>query len=154
MDKEVNTQPQYPMKWHNFLIYFLLWLSGIVNILNGYRAITGMEYEGKADSVYALFPGLKPIDIAFGIAIICFGILIIVTRFKLAGFKANGPKFLSLVYFVGSAVSIIYVIAVISTTPLTMADFGSQIISQLVINVILLTANYVYYNKRAALFVN
>ena len=36
MEKQVNTLPGRPMKWHKFLIYFLLWFSAIANLASGF----------------------------------------------------------------------------------------------------------------------
>ncbi len=144
-----------PMKWHKFLIYFLLWLSGVGNIITGFRSITGSQYGAQAQRVYSYFTGLKTIDVIFGLFAICLGIFIIVTRFKLAGFKAAGPKYLTLMYVLGASVSIFYIIAVISTTSLTLSDIGGlQIIIQIVMPIIIITINKSYYDKRADLFVN
>ena len=154
MEKQVNTQPERPMKWHKFLIYFLLWFSAIANIVSGFQAISGSQYGASANRVYSNFPGLKTIDIIFGLFVLFIAVFTIVTRFKLAGFKADGPKYLILVYIMSAAVSIVYILAVIANTPLTMGDFGSQLIGQIIGPVIMVAINRTYYNNRADLFVN
>ena len=65
--------PKKPMKWHNFLIYFALWLAALVMIFNAYRFFTG-KIEGSAADVryiYSLWPELKGIHTVMGI--LCTG---------------------------------------------------------------------------------
>ena len=56
-------------------MYFLLWFSGVVNIINGISVLAGWQYsrefgDGAAKFVYAVLPALKPIDVIYGILII------------------------------------------------------------------------------------
>ena len=153
MENNVDTQPDLPMKWHNFLIYFALWAGGILNGISGFRAISGTQYGADAGRVYSYYPGLKTIDVIFGAFVIFIAIFTIVTRFKLAGFRKDGPTCLFLVYILNAVGSVFYILAVVSTTSLSLDTFGAQLVGQIVGSIILVCANKVYYNNRAYMFV-
>lgn len=70
-----ETTCEYGMKWHKFLIYFSLWLSGFLNIVIG-----GM----------CLLDGMP----LYGLVVLCAGAYQICVRFMLAGFKRNAYKHL------------------------------------------------------------
>ena len=153
MEKQVNPQPLYPMKWHKFLIYFALWAGAVLNIAYGYRVIEGTPYTGRRPSIFA-YPLPKPINIIVAILSICYGIFIIVTRFKLAHFKAAGPKYLTLVYAMGIVMFLGHIFAIIATTSLTIFNFGIQPITSSAVSIVIIILNRAYYNRRAELFVN
>lgn len=142
------------MKWFKFLIYFALWAGAVLNILSGISLLTGAQYDGAASLVYAIYKDLKTIDMLSGLLCIAIGVLGIVTRFSLAGFKKNGPKLVLALYGAGVVVNIFYMIGVSSVLPELLVkelDFTS-FISGTVTSVIMIVANYVYFNKRKNLF--
>ncbi len=155
-----NPQPAAPalsMSWHKFLIFFALWASCILNIISGITALTGVQYEiadsrVTAEMVYTVFPSLKTWDVIYGILLIALGALALVTRFQLAGFKARGPKLLYATYIANTAAAIIYVIAVSGIVGENMADSG--IIANIIVSIVMVGVNAVYYGKRKAMFVN
>ncbi|MDD6049959.1 MAG: hypothetical protein PUC00_01605 [Clostridiales bacterium] len=156
-DKQNSVTPTQstPMKWHKFLIYFGLWLGGILTALTGVGLVTGSAYEttgSTADQVYRVFPSLQPVDVVMGIFAILLGALMIVARFDLARFKHNGPKRLYIVYGANAAFVLVYPLLVSAMTTLSfmeLLDIGSLIGSILGIVI-----NKVYYDKRMHLFVN
>ena len=147
-----TSSPAYemPMKWHKFLIYFLLWLGGIANIGSGLMQLTGSQYGADADMVYRFFSGLQAIDVLFGIVTIALGGMQIFTRFKLANFDAVGPKMLVAVNVIAAAANLLYPVIASAVTGIDLSGqigFGS-IVGSLVMAVL----NWNYYKNRAHLF--
>ena len=145
------------MKWHKFLVYFSLWAGAVFTFISGIQYMTGAQYEGKKDLVYQVIPGMKAPDILYGLFCIAAGILAIVTAVSLLKYKAVGPKLLTLTYVVGTAGSLIYVIAAASVLSKYNADLSSIYTSastSLVVSIVMIIVNSIYYKKRAHLFVN
>ena len=90
--------PQFGMKWHKWLIYFLLWAWALYRIGVGILDVTGSYWESfenvSSEVVYALYPSLQGADILYGLCCIVVGCLMIRTRFDLAKFRARGPRWL------------------------------------------------------------
>lgn len=126
----VTEKPEYSMKWHNFLIWFSLFFSAIVNIVDG---IGCMRYAGIVDS--AVF---------FGISEIMLGAFLIFVRFRLSGFKKNAVN----CFTAAQAANI--VLSVLCMIVLDMGFDVSSIAGS--IAMIVITRNY--YGKRSELFVN
>ncbi len=148
----------YSMKWHKFLIYFALWLSAVLNIVSAFGYFTGSAYNASgasASRVYSTFPGLKGVDIFMGICLLAIGVMALVTRFALAGYKQNGPKMLLILYGINLVVPVLYLILASTTTGLSIAQLtGTSTWTSLITSLVMIFANKVYYDKRAALFVN
>ena len=144
-----------PMKWHKFLIYFALWLSGIGNALTGLGLVTGGAYGStgvSAQQVYTVFPNLKPVDIILGLAAIVLGVMLIVVRFDLAKFKQNAPKKLLILYGVSAVFALVYPLLGSAVTTLSFMELWNP--GTLVGGILGIVINKVYYDKRAHLFVN
>lgn len=152
-----NTAPQpsggyaMPMKWHKFLIYFSLWAGAVLNVGTAIGYLTGSIYTDP-ETVYHTYAGLKTVDLLMSIVILAFAVLLIVTRFALAGFKVNAPKLLLIVYAVYAAVLLLYPLILVGVTGLSYTDLWEPV--QLISNTVMIFANKVYYDKRASLFVN
>lgn len=152
-------QPQHPMKWYKFLIYFSLFASAVLNTISGIVALTGNQYtvNGKnvSELIYGIFDGLQVFDMVFGAACLALAVLAVYTRFRLSGFYANGPKMLNAVYIVAAILNLAYVIGVSvivdGYNDITF-DYSSQI-AQLAISIAMVCANTTYFNKRKELFV-
>ena len=145
----------YPMKWHKFLIYFALWASGILNIIQSFQYFTGSVYQGNEDAVYRIYPGMKSLDLVMGVMLIVIGVLALVTRFALAGYKEKGPKLLIVLYGMNLVVPIVYLLIASSITGISMSELaGSSVWGSMIGSIIMIIANRIYYNKRSSLFVN
>lgn len=145
------------MKWHKFLVYFSLWAGAIYNFVNGIKFMTGAQYEGKKDLVYAVIPNLKAPDIFFGFICVVVGIMAAVTAVSLLKYKASGPKLLTTTYIVGVAGSLIYVImasSVLSKYNVDLSSVYSSASVNIIVSVAMIIVNSIYYKKRAHLFVN
>ena len=148
-------QPQLPMKWHKFLIYFSLWAGALLSLVNAANYFTGAIYEGNAAYVYSYFGGLSMLDKAVAFAEIGLCAFTIITRFALAGFKQGAPGKLITLYILNLAVSLLYVLL---SSMLTGIPFGemldSSTISSFAVSIALLFYNKSYYEARTELFVN
>lgn len=164
-----NNQPNYgynpmvnqmPMKWFKFLIYFLLWASGVVNLVNGFQMITGAHYDGGAKLVYAYFDGLKAIDLILGILSILLAGIAIYTRFRLAGFHANGPKMIITLYTLSIIMNVVYCVAVMAIAGDALNAVGgadsiiSSTVGSVAVSIAMVFANKTYFQKRANMFTN
>ncbi len=163
-DNQTDAAPQpsgsydMPMKWHKFLINFSLWAGAVMNVGSAIMTLTGAHYGVSSDEVamiYRFYDGLKIVDVLMGLACLAVAALLIVTRFSLAGFKANGPKLLMISYAAGAAVSLLYLLIAAAVTKLPFTDLvDSSSISSIITSVAMIFVNKAYYDKRASLFVN
>lgn len=150
--------PALPMRWFKFLIYFALFASALLNLVNGIKSITGAQYGDEKELVYAFFESLKAIDVIMGILCIGLAAFTVYVRFRLAAYKADGPKLLIIMYIAVLAIDILYLIAVafaISKSGVGIGDLLSgSVIGTLIGSVVMLIVNKIYFDKRKALFVN
>ena len=142
-----------PMKWHKFLIYFGLWASALIEVVNGVQLLNGSIYEGQADAVYQYYAGLESADKIFGILMIAIGAFGIYTRFQLAGFKKGAPGKLVMNYILGSIVPAGYLLVVSGIAKVSINEVASPAITSTIVSCIVFTfICRTYYGKRAHLF--
>ena len=149
---------QFPMKWHNFLIYFALWANAVLMVLTAIASFTGSQYDSP-ELIYAQIPGLKSVDICYSILCIGIAVFSIYTRYQLARFRKGAPGKFMLLQVLSAALGIGYPVAlsVCSKIPLTNLVNGSPAVSFLgtisgtAVGIYLIS---IYYKKRSALFVN
>lgn len=151
-------QPELPMKWFKFQINFAMWAAAILNAINAFAMLTGSQYgtDGEAELVYAMFEDLKMLDMACGVLLLALAVFGIYTRFQLAAFKKNGPKFLAILYAGVIVFDLVYVLGCSSILPeyvLEYVDF-TTFYSGVAGSAVALAANITYFKKRAHLFVN
>ena len=148
---------QHPMKWFKFLIYFLTFATALTLLIDGIGLLTGMTYGGDAGVVYAFFPGLFYLDLLIGLVSLAMAAFWIYVRFRLAKFRADGPKLLIMVYVVSIVINLVYGIG---ATVLLSGSMGLQsspmtaAVSSSCGAIIMIFANKAYFGKRAELFVN
>lgn len=152
-------QPEPGMKWFKFIIYFQLFLSAVSNIIYGFRIITGSHYgvtSKQLNYIYNYFDGLKTLDVCIGICVVLLGVLALITRFMLSGYKKCGPA-MYIGYLIATIViSLVYMCAfyIIVTSVESAVSMSSDSYVSLVTSVILLILNIIYFRKRKHLFVN
>ncbi len=155
-------KPMYPglaghnMGWFQFIIWFQLFASALSMFTTGLQALTGAHYGvDYAELVYDTYDGLKTLDVFYGI--VCFGLagFALYTRFRLSGFKQNGPKCYYILNIAAVVVSIIYIILASSVTGIDVGELvvGSYITTCFV-SIVMLIINYVYFSNRKHMFVN
>ncbi len=150
------------MKWFHFLIYFLLFAGAVIDVLYGVTVLTGAQYtseDGKniADKVYFVFKNLKGYDIVYGIELIALGAFRIFTRFSLASYKENAPKYLTATYIASAAITAFYNFAVMGMLPKEAYSLSEVLIKVgiiVAISAVMVILNKIYFGKRKYLFVN
>ena len=142
----------FGMKWYKFLIYFALWAGAIVNLIDSLQFFTGSILGDDVEILYAYYPLLKVLNLAFALILVTYAVFAIYTRYRLAQFRQNGPACLHALYLVQLAMVLIYWLAgsLILGEWLDLASGFSDLISSIVI----LCINIVYFRKRKHLFVN
>ena len=146
----------YGMGWFKFLIYFALFAGAILNVLQGILLLTGANYDGAVELVYAVFSDLEIVDMGCGIALIALAVLQIITRFRLAGFKRGAGGLVMLCYAAIVVIEIAYIAGFAASVPeyvFESVDISSAI-SSIVMSVAMLVVNATYFGKRKALFVH
>lgn len=136
-------QPTHPMKWHKFLIYFQLFLSAIANLANGiaYFVILFSGLTGGTQNVIYFVDGVVSVVVA---------VLAVYVRFRLAGFRENGPKMYMVLLGILCAMRILGLIYAIITDIYSVAYSAFSLLTYVCITLL----TNVYYEKRADLFVN
>ena len=153
------------MKWFKFLIYFALFAAAIIAVYNGVQLLTGSHYGSQDEKtlVYSVFEIMKTVDLAVGLLYLGSAVYAIVTRFALSGYKSIGPKLLFGQYALNTAINLIYVIAVSSvlnnvSDVINVSSYTSQLtrqaIGQVILAVVMIIVNKVYFDKRKDMFVN
>lgn len=143
---------QLEMKWFKFLIYFGLFAGAVLNCLSAILQITGAVYEGAAEVVYIFFPELKFFDIFYTILLLALAVLQIFTRFQLSGFKKNGPKLILIVYSAAAVISLLY--GIVASVILHEFLFNASMIISIIVPVVMVVLNKIYFDKRKDMFVN
>ena len=146
------------MNWYKFLIYFALFAGAVVNAINAIRFFTGLVNGSSADAqwLYAFFPSWKTVDIVVGLLLLVLAAFSIFTRFRLSGYYKNGPLCLYLTYGLSALSNIVYLIGValvISGTGISLTDLDIiPTVTSIVVSIVMVVINVVYFNKRKQLF--
>ncbi len=152
----VQVQPQLPMGWFKFLIYFSLFAGAALNLFSAINLFTGMSYETEfgnvRDLAYGLFEGLEALEMITAIGCLLLAVFGIVVRFRLSGYKADGPKMLTALYVCSLTVSLIYLVGLFIVTD-GEATMDSSMVGNLCMSVAMTISNSIYFKKRKHLFV-
>ena len=135
-------QPAHPMKWHKFLIYFQLFLAALISLYNAvvcFRLVF-LDASGLWDAVYAVS----------GVISVVLAVLALYVRFRLAGFRKNGPK----MYILFLGINCVFQVLNLLISFGSDLNTGSSAIGSLLTCVLMLVLTNIYYKKRADLFVN
>lgn len=153
-----TTKKDFSMKWYKFLIYFALFLGAFlnacmaINYLNGDIYFVQTNGRATAEMVYGMYgTALQVWDIFYGVLLLCVAAFGIVTRHRLARYRANAPKCVYALYIAGGAASLIYNIGVLFITNVTGVLNAAFWFSE-VVTAMFVVANYKYFSKRAELF--
>ena len=149
------------MKWHNFLIYFSLFASAVMNVLNAILMFSGNIWDMSAPAgygdgfyelVYQVWPGIQSLDMFYGVGCLVLAALSVVARFQLAGFKKSGPNILTILYALNLILSVIYLVGLSAISGEASASSG--IGGSVAVSIAMIVANSTYYNKRKHMCVN
>lgn len=144
MEVHEPVQPAHPMKWHKFLIYFQLFAAAILNALNAVQFFAGLFSDPDG------FGAWSAIYIFYGVAYAVTAVLAIYARFRLAGFRQNGPKAYLAFLCVNCALNALNLVNAIGTEIYAV----SSAVSALLTTVVMIILTNIYYKKRADMFVN
>ena len=147
---DLPTEPERPMKWYKFLIYFSLFAGAVINILSGLLTVVGLF---TASEVYAAYPGTFMYDVFVALFAFAFAGLSIYTRQTLASYKKIGPKLLCALYVSTAVYAVAFGLLGAALTQGTV-PFEVSDVSGAISNIVLAAINFVYFNKRKNMFVN
>lgn len=170
-DRCVIAQPELPMKWHKFNIYFALFAAIFLNAFFAVMHFFGYVYfivDSSPELVYEVFPLMSVVDKVYGILLLATAAFCIFVRMRLAGFYKSGPMWyyillalstiLAVAYSVGCAIAMVVGtvelgldITLLESDFVTMVQDGLPSHSPTVLTLLL---SAIYYNKRKHLFVN
>ncbi|MCR4673190.1 MAG: zinc ribbon domain-containing protein [Lachnospiraceae bacterium] len=140
------------MIWNFILSNIALVVSAASNMLVGIEFLNGTAY-GTAEytqQVYGAYPGLKSLDMVYGIICFLIGIAAATIRLELVYLKRKGPRHLMMLYIVPVIIGVIYLL-------IAMGIIGEFMISwetgyQVVFAVIMVLVNRKYYGNRQDIF--
>ena len=140
------------MIWHVVLQVFLI-IGAVVNLIGGITTMVGGQYSGLASMVYAFYPGLRVVDILYGLLCIGLAVVGVMTMVYLNKRKLLGPKLLTLLYAGACGVSILYLLLVlIMVGGSGMGSSIASVIISIIVSGVMIVVNKIYYDKRKHLF--
>ena len=148
--------PPLPMKWYKFLTVMLI-VVAILNIIGAIRFLTGSQYGADAEAVYAMFGGLKLLDIAYGVVAVLQSIFMFYVRQRLVGYYADAPKLVLANYGLTMVATVVYNLiaaVILSGGGAEISGVIGEMIVAAVGGVLMILLNKTYFDKRAHLFVN
>lgn len=160
--RPVSPATEYPMKWFKFLIYFQLFANAVLYLFSAISSIFGLQYDGDAELIYYIAPGLRVVDVIYGI--VCLGLMAgaIVVRQKLAHYRKNAPVLYIGFVTAGSVIGLVYTFATMAVTGAispyalgeSLALISAAVLGTLIGVGIFIPLNYIYFKKRKELFIN
>lgn len=159
---QVNPVQNRPMAWFKFIIYFQLFANMVIMVYNALHGFLGIAYGDDAALIYAFYPGLKAVDVIYGLICIALIVGAFIVRQRLAHYKKNAPMqyilFVAAVLVMGLLHTIAGVAVISAAVPYAagagMADVAGNILGTVIGAAIFIPVNYIYFNKRKELFVN
>ena len=131
----VQAEPRLGTKWADFLGYFALWVGGLINIISGLRCFGAIG----ASSLYILF----------AVCFIVTGVVDFITAIKIIKRKADAKKFVLLTYTLVVAVNALSVLFALTSE----GDIMTQLAS-VIVGIIMIVVNNIYFSNRENIFVN
>ena len=136
-----------PMKWHKFLIYFLLLLGALIFLIRGFGDLSDCFDGAEGTPAFA-------VRLFAGVCLLAIAALQLAARAALARFSRRGPKMAVAVY-VSMAVLSGFILATRQMRAVELdAAIAGAVEMGCVVSALLAVCNYLYYRKRAAMFVN
>lgn len=136
-----------PMKWHKFLIYFLLLLGALIFLIRGFGDLSDCFDGAEGTPAFA-------VRLFAGVCLLAIAALQLAARAALARFSRRGPKMAVAVY-VSMAVLGGFILAARQMRAVELdAAIAGAVEMGCVVSALLAVCNYLYYRRRAAMFVN
>lgn len=151
-----NYSSGMPMKWFKFIIYVQLFLAALSSVIMGIQMLTGNIYNvfgyNASAFVYMAYPGLKPVDVIFGILFLGLAAAAILVRQKLANYKTGAPK--TYLSFLILSLALNFVYGMLASLITGENLFSATLVIQIIWNIVLIALNSIYFKKREHLFCN
>ena len=142
--------------WANFLSHFALWAGAVINTYNAIVFLTGLVYASSGISsatVYDIYgPALMLTDKIYGVIMIGAVVLGVITALSILKYKANAGKLVCLLYAVILISDILYVAATTAITGIN--TLTPSLIGSIIMGIVMIIVNTIYFNKRKHIFVN
>ena len=136
-----------PMKWHKFLIYFLLLLGALIFLIRGFGDLSDCFDGAEGTPAFA-------VRLFAGVCLLAIAALQLAARAALARFSRRGPKMAVAVY-VSMAVLGGFILAARQMRAVELdAAIAGAVEMGCVVSALLAVCNYLYYRRRAAMFVH
>jgi len=151
----VAPAPQLGLKWAHFLSYFALWLGALLNVIVAFTVFTGSIYSAQgieAEYVYAVFPGLKPVDMIYGVALLVLAVLGVITAVSIIKYKKNAGTLVCAMYLVSAIVAFIYLVG--ASSVLGQFAGNSNSVVSIIVGIVMFFVNKIYFGNRKDIFVN
>ena len=138
------------MRWYRFIIWFYLYASAVIGVLVGVGEITGVVYLDMAETFYTLFPMLQVVNVFFGVMQILLAVIALYVRRQLARWKVMAPRYL-LMYQI---FCLVYYAAYLAGTSLVLGEAAVDWLAggYILLQVLLLAVNAVYFHRRQEMF--
>lgn len=135
------------MKWHKFLICFLLLLGALIFLIRGFGDLSNCFDGAEGTPAFA-------VRLFAGVCLLAIAALQLAARAALARFSRRGPKMAVAVY-VSMAVLSGFILAARQMRAVELdAAIAGAVEMGCVVSALLAVCNYLYYRRRAAMFVN
>lgn len=151
----VPAQESRPMNWFKFVIYVQLFLGALVNVGQAIRIVAVVAYQSGENSqawIYFYYPSLKAVDCIYAFCLLGMAAAAIAVRMMLAKYK-NGAPTMYFIYLIGiRCIDLVYSLIVCA-----ICDDFSLLATQIpyiIVTVVLVWTNIIYFSKRSHLFVN
>ena len=136
-----------PMKWHKFLIYFLLLLGALIFLIRGFGDLSDCFDGAEGTPAFA-------VRLFAGVCLLAIAALQLAARAALARFSRRGPKMAVAVY-VSMAVLGGFILAARQMRAVELdAAIAGAVKMGCVVSALLAVCNHIYYRRRAAMFVH
>ena len=143
------------MNWYKFIIYVQCFLGALGALVTGISQMVGAPYGEGAGLVYTFYPGLRVVDVLYGLSSIAAGALLMYAWRGLRRFKASSVGVYLIIPIITTVAAIVYLIAasiIVRSSLLGSGSVSGGMLGAIVGNVGLLIGNYIYFNKRKHLF--
>ena len=149
-----DTMQATPMKWHNFLSGFGLYLAALLLTVCALFLITGAIHGSAARQIYRTYPNVGTADTLYGMVLLCCAVLSVITAPALKQCRKAGPKLLAAFFILLILAAVLYTLwilylpdgeTILALIPQSAALFSATVLA--------LIPNWVYYNKRNHIFI-
>lgn len=161
----VKYEAPLSMSWYNFETYFAMPANVVLNIISAVLLLFGFSYLGYRDLVYTRYPILQAIDLFSAFLTLCLVVYFVFTFRALTRKKRIGPTLLCGIYFIDIFYSLFTAISshLIITDRVFVVDGFELTITRtnilstvliVLIDLVFLLINYIYFKNRSHIFVN